>query len=249
MSAASQSNIIPFNFEKTKVRVIDRDGEPWFVAADVAAVLGYSRPRDAVSRHCRGAVKHGIPTSSGDQEVTIIPERDVYRLIMRSRLPEAERFEDWVVGEVLPSIRKTGGYHTDVQMPVPQSFPEALRIAADLAEQNERQAAEIEELRPSAQALERIEEAEGSYCVTDAAKMLQVPPRKLFRYLRTHNWLYSRPGVKGDIAYQQRITQGFAEHKVHVVKKDDGDEMTVNQVRITPKGLAHLAKKAGDKLS
>jgi prophage antirepressor-like protein len=92
------------------------DGEPWFVAKDVAGVLGYSRTNDAVREHCKcpetfnlnSTVNHrGI---RGNPNVAIIPERDVYRLILRSKLPQAEAFEEWVVGEVLPMIRKTGMY-------------------------------------------------------------------------------------------------------------------------------------------
>jgi len=101
-----------FKYEATQVRVIERDGEPWFVAKDVCTVLGYSHPPTAVRQHCKGSVviHHSTSVSGGNPRLTIIPERDVYRLIMRSKLPSAERFEEWVVGEVLPQIRKTGGY-------------------------------------------------------------------------------------------------------------------------------------------
>lgn len=87
-----------------------RDGEVWFVAKDVCEVLGYSNSRKAIADHCKGGNESLLPSAGGPQNMTIIPERDVYRLIMRSRLPHAEKFEDWVVGEVLPSIRKTGEY-------------------------------------------------------------------------------------------------------------------------------------------
>lgn len=90
--------------------MVDRDGEPWFVARDVATVLGYSDVSQAVRMHCKGVVESTIPTAGGNQKAKIIPERDVYRLIMRSKLPAAERFEEWVVGEVLPTIRKRGVY-------------------------------------------------------------------------------------------------------------------------------------------
>lgn len=110
-------NIIPFNFNNTNVRVIERDGEPWFVANDVATILGYRVPKDAVAAHCKGAAKHRLPTPGGEQNMTIIPERDLYRLVMRSKLPSAERFEEWVVSEVLPAIRKTGGYNAAATMP------------------------------------------------------------------------------------------------------------------------------------
>lgn len=98
-----------------RVRTVEIDGEVWFVAADVAKVLGYSNPRDAIARHCksRGVVKRDIPTSSATQAVTLINEPNVYRLIVKSQLPSAERFEEWLFEEVLPSIRKTGGYGID----------------------------------------------------------------------------------------------------------------------------------------
>ena len=82
------------------------DGKPYFVAADVATALGYATPRDAVSRHCKGVVKRDTPTSSGVQSMSYINEGDLYRLIMKSKLPSAEKFERWVMDEVLPSIRK-----------------------------------------------------------------------------------------------------------------------------------------------
>lgn len=115
------ANIIPFNFNNTDVRVIERDGEPWFVAKDVATILGYTNPQDAVRRHCKapqavGGERNTHP-SSVDPQTVIIPERDLYRLVMRSKLPSAERFEEWVVSEVLPAIRKTGGYNAAATMP------------------------------------------------------------------------------------------------------------------------------------
>lgn len=102
------------NPEFGQVRVVLRDGEPWFVGMDVARALGYQHPSQAVQDHCRKTNKitqvSDTPTSVPPVNLIIIPESDVYRLIMRSQLPSAERFQDWVCEEVLPSIRKTGGY-------------------------------------------------------------------------------------------------------------------------------------------
>ena len=81
-----------------------------FCGSDVARALGYSRPNDAVSAHAKGTVKRRTLTNGGEQEMAFIPESDLYRLIFRSKLPSAERFTDWVTTEVLPSIRKNGGY-------------------------------------------------------------------------------------------------------------------------------------------
>ena len=100
-----------FQFDHLPIRVLtDEHGDPWFVAKDVAAMLGYSDTDYAVRTHCKASDTWPDDSSGQVRHVRIIPERDLYRLIMRSRLATAEQFEEWVVGEVLPSIRKTGGY-------------------------------------------------------------------------------------------------------------------------------------------
>ena len=100
-----------FNSEEFgEIRTAEIDGKPYFVGTDVAKALGYSNPRDAVSRHCKGVVKRDTPTSSGIQSMSYINEGALYRLIMKSKLPSAEKFESWVMDEVLPTIRKTGSY-------------------------------------------------------------------------------------------------------------------------------------------
>ena len=93
-----------------ELRTVNVGDKIMFVASDVAKALGYSRPADAITAHCKGSVKHRLPTNGGMQELKIIPEGDVYRLIAHSKLPAAEKFESWVFDEVLPSIRKTGSY-------------------------------------------------------------------------------------------------------------------------------------------
>lgn len=91
----------------------DNNGDPWFLASDVCKALGYANPRDAVSRHCRekGVVKRDTLTQGGMQSLSYLDEPNVYRLVMKSQRPEAERFQDWVCEEVIPSIRKTGSFH------------------------------------------------------------------------------------------------------------------------------------------
>lgn len=111
-------------FGNLRVIMDEKMGEPWFVAKDVADALGYAKTDDAVRRHCKHskrmtALKQG-GQRGGAQFFTIIPEPDVYRLIIRSKLPAAEQFEEWVMEEVLPAIRKHGGYLT------PQLTAEAL---------------------------------------------------------------------------------------------------------------------------
>lgn len=137
---SAQSTPSVFNFGTHAVRIVVRDGEPWFVAADVAAALGYLTAKDAarnLSEHQKGG--HILPTPGGEQRVTIINESGLYRLVLRSRKPEAEKFSDWVTGEVLPSIRKTGQYrHSQPALPVGDAdrtqaaFDIASRTAAEV---------------------------------------------------------------------------------------------------------------------
>jgi prophage antirepressor-like protein len=117
------NSVIPFDFDGGAIRVItDQLGDPWFVARDVADALGYAKPENAVSRHCKAAT---TTPKQGGGFMTIIPERDVYRLVMRSKLVGAERFEEWVVGEVLPSVRKTGKFEV--------SGPSCSKVVGELA--------------------------------------------------------------------------------------------------------------------
>lgn len=105
------SSLIPFSFESHSVRAFNIDGNPWFVGKDVCDVLGYANASDAINQHCKGVAKrYPLQTTGGIQEVRIINEPDTYRLITGSTLPEANRFESWLFEDVLPSIRKTGGY-------------------------------------------------------------------------------------------------------------------------------------------
>ncbi len=100
-------------FEDTEfgqIRTVTIEDKIYFVASDVARALGYAKPQNAISAHCKGALKWGIPTNGGNQEMNIIPEGDIYRLIVKSELPSAEKFESWVFEEVLPTIRKQGAY-------------------------------------------------------------------------------------------------------------------------------------------
>lgn len=100
------------NNEFGEIRTIEENGKVLFCGSDVAKALGYARPNDAVSAHCRATVKRSTPISGKIQEINFIPESDVYRLVFSSKLPNAERFTDWVAEEVIPSIRKHGAYMT-----------------------------------------------------------------------------------------------------------------------------------------
>ena len=119
---------VVFNFTPSfSVRIAVCDGDPWFCAADVCDVLGYTNSRKAIADHCRGGgvTKRDTPTESGVQALTFLSEGNLYRLIIKSRKPEAQRFESWVCDEVLPSIRKTGAYAAPGAVVANQQFSEA----------------------------------------------------------------------------------------------------------------------------
>ena len=130
----SQSNVKLFEKEEFgKVRVVMQGEDPWFVASDVAKALGYEKPNNAVNEHCKKMNKITLDPNLGGRVATvstppiqaiIIPESDVYRLVMRSNLPRAVEFQDWICEEVIPSIRKTGGY----LIAKPDDTPEAILV-------------------------------------------------------------------------------------------------------------------------
>lgn len=111
-------------FDGVEIRMIGNKETPLFVASDVAKALGYKRPNDAINQHCKGAtVKHRIIDRFGrDQEMRVIREPDVYRLVTNSKLPAAQKFENWVMEDVLPSIRQTGSYEIPKDIPLAELF-------------------------------------------------------------------------------------------------------------------------------
>lgn len=106
------NSLIPMQFENANIRVVtEEEGEPWFVGKDVCDILGYTNHNDAMKDHCRGVAKTlPLQTQGGTQRMRVLSEADVLRLVVRSHLPAADRFERWVFEEVLPTIRRTGGY-------------------------------------------------------------------------------------------------------------------------------------------
>lgn len=128
------------NSEFGEIRTVEENGEVLFCGTDVARALGYVNPRDAVGRRCRGVVKRDAYTNKRRQEMTFIPESDLYRLVFSSKLPSAERFVDWVTEEVLPSIRKTGRYENR-----PMTVAENLAAQAQLLVEQEKRIERIEQ--------------------------------------------------------------------------------------------------------
>ncbi|WP_434352354.1 BRO family protein [Trichococcus flocculiformis] len=128
-----------FNFESNEVRTMLVNEEPFFVANDVAKTLGYANTSDATNKHCKkGFMVWGSDSLGRQQQFKLIPESDVYRLVFRSKLPEAEKFENWVTEEVLPSIRKTGSYQ------IPKDPMDALRLMFQATEHTQEKVKQVD---------------------------------------------------------------------------------------------------------
>lgn len=122
--------------------------------------------------------------------------------------------------------------------------PTALRaLLLENVEERIALAQQVAAAAPKVEAFDRIAGADGSLCITDAAKSLQLRPKALFDFLRSHGWIYQPPGGRGDIAYATKLQQGLMEHKTTTVHRSDGSEKITTQARITPKGLTRLARE------
>ena len=185
------------NEEFGEVRTLNEDGKIYFVASDIAKRLGYMKPANAISAHCRYTLKRSIPhpQGKGTLDVNVIPESDVYRLITHSKLPTAERFEKWVFDEVLPSIRKTGGYSLEI----PKDYPSALRALADQCELNRL-------MKPKADFYDTVASTESLLSMNDTAKILNmgIGRNRLFKFLRDKNVL-----MKDNMPYQRYVDAGY----------------------------------------
>jgi anti-repressor protein len=236
-------NLVPYQFEGSQIRVVDRNGAPHFVATDVARALGYTNPSKAIHDHCRGErIVTPLRTAGGEQQVRLIAEPDLYRLIVGSHLPAAQQFERWVFEVVIPEARRRAAPAAP-QHAIPRSLPEALRMAADLAEANAGLQAVIAKQAPKIEALDRIATADGAMCLTNAAKHLQVPPRTFIAWLQANAWVFRRGTVL--VPLQHRIDQGYMVMKVGVRRVEVGGvvaERAYEQALITARGLARLAR-------
>lgn len=243
----NSNSIVAFSFEGHEVRGFEYDAEPHFVGNEVAAALGYASPKDAVAAHCKALklLKSGelalLGIKCGPRGMNIIPERDVYRLVMRSNLPTAEAFEEQVVGEILPAIRKTGGYMAAAPEETPEEL--ALRAMSVLQATVERQKGQIADLSPKAAALDAISEAEGDIGVRDAGRELGVGVSKVVAFLLDHKWACREGEKKKKL---RPAHYGLSQKYCRLVPKaypdrHTGETCVGHDFKITTRGLARLA--------
>lgn len=222
--------------------VLSNPAEPMMTSREIAELVEsrHDSVKRAIERLAARAVIElpplvEIPTATKSVTEYRIGKRDSY-VIVAQLSPEftARLVDRWQELESRQTVT------------VPRTLPEALRLAADLAEQNNSLRLVMQEQAPKVQALERIADARGTLCLTDAAKHLGVQRKALLAWMRENRWIYRREGSAHWLGYQPRLQAGLLEHRVTVLgAEDDGAQRLASQVRVTPRGLTVLAQKLG----
>lgn len=237
------------NPEFGEIRTLEEGERVLFCASDVAKALGYSRPNDAVSAHCRATAKRSTPISGKMQEINFIPESDLYRLVFSSKLPTAEKFTDWVTDEILPTIRKHGAYMTPDVIERTLTDPDyIIQLATTLKdEQQKRKAleAQAEENRPKVLFADSVATSHTSILIFDLAKILKqngvdIGGNRLFEWMRKNGYLVRRKGSDYNMPTQRSMEMSLFEVKETSVSHSDG-HISVNKTpKVTGKGQQYF---------
>ena len=227
------------NPEFGSIRTFEQNGEVLFCGKDIAQALGYRRPADAIAAHCKGVCVLPTPSNGGIQQMKFIPEGDVYRLIVHSKLPSAERFERWVFDEVLPSIRQHGAYITRDKLWEVATSPEALlKLCTDLLAEREKNAALREDnarLQSKAVYYDLFIDLHHSTNLRTTAKELEVPERRFVRFLLERRFVYRTPSGCV-LPYAKSANDGL-----FCVRDYYRNGHTGSYTLVTPKGKLHFA--------
>ena len=229
------------NSEFGKVRTVRIDNETYFVGKDIAEILGFSNSRKAIADHVDDEDK-GVTncyTPGGKQNVTIINESGLYSLILGSKLESAKKFKHWGTSEVLPSIRKTGGYN------VPKTYAEALQIAANQAKQIEEKNRQIAQMKPSADSWETyagdMKQRSKEKSFRDVAKLLGLTPQKaLIKWFFDNGYIMR--GGDGWTATQRGIESGMLVNRIITAQNGHAGE----QCKVTTFGMMKLSYLKGE---
>lgn len=245
------NKLMIFDYGENKIRTVEIDGAMWFVGKDVAEVLGYSNPRDALSKHVDEEDRNtvAIRDGKGNPNQTIINESGLYSLILSSKLPTAKEFKRWVTSEVLPTIRKHGAYAT------PETLEEMLSNPANMIKvletlQQEQAArrkleAQAEVDKPKVLFANSVEAATTSILVGDMAKLLrqnglEIGQKRMFEYLRNNGYLIKQRGESYNMPTQRSLERGWMEIKESTVVQPNGSTRITRTPKITGKGQVYF---------
>lgn len=244
------NDLTTFDFQNHAVRTLVIDGAPYWVAKDVAEVLGYTNPSKAIGDHCKGVTKrYPLQTAGGVQEMRVIGESDLYRLIAHSNLPAAEAFESWIYEEVLPTIRRTGGYIKATEDETPEVImARGLLVAKDtidrLQARIEGQEAQIEEMKPKVLFADAVASSDTTFLVREIAKLmkqggLDTGEKRLFEELRNRGFLIKQ-GSDRNLPTQKAMDMGLFVVKQTPFIKPDGSVRVTKTPKVTAKGQVYF---------
>lgn len=233
------------NPEFGQIRTTEIDGDPYFVGKDVAIALGYANANDAMAKHCKGIAKrYPLPTEGGVQEVRIISEGDMYRLIASSKLPAAEKFEIWIFDDVVPTIRKHGAYATPATIESIIADPDnGIKLLTALKEEQEKRKeleAKNAEMKPKALFAEAVTASKTSILVGELAKILkqngiETGQKRLFQWMRDNGYLI-KSGSATNMPTQKSMDKGLFEIKETTITNPDGSIRITKTPKITGRG-------------
>lgn len=246
-----------FNYNGKQVRTVMVNNEPYFVAKDVCDVLEISKHRDAVSRlddDERGSVL--VDTLGGLQEMTAVNEAGLYSLIMTSRKPEAKQFKRWVTHEVLPTIRKTGGYVSNddlfINTYLPYADEQTKMLFRTTLETVKSLNAKIEQDKPKVLFADSVSASHTTILIGELAKILKqngvdIGQNRLFEWLRRNGYLISRKGTDYNMPTQRAMDLGLFSIKETTVTHSDGHISINKTVKVTGKGQIYFINKFKEK--
>lgn len=241
-----------FNFESQKVRTMTIDEEPYFVANDVARILGYKKTRNAIARHVELDDVKVAPIRGprgGVQTTKVINESGLYSLILSSKMPEAKKFKQWVTSDVLPAIRQHGAYLTDQKAlditTNKDGLAELLKQAADQLEQKDIQ---IKKLEPKALFADTVSASDDTILIGELAKILKgkgvnIGQNRLFKWMRDNNYLINRKGSDRNVPTQKSMDLGLFQIKETVINHPDGKPSIKKTPKVTGKGQRYFVNK------
>ena len=239
------------NFEK--IRVLGIDGEPWFIAVDIAKVLDYRTAYDMtriLDEDEKGT--QIVRTPGGNQNVIVINESGLYSSILRSRKPEAKQFKKWVTSEVLPSIRKHGAYLTDQTVEKVLTDPDFLiQLALNLKEEREKRLiaeTELQENKPKIIFANCVETSRSSCLVGELAKLINqggypIGQNRLFAWMRDNGYLIRQKGENYNLPTQYSMDLKLMEVKKNIINNPDGTVRVTRTTKITGKGQIYFLHK------
>lgn len=237
------------NPEFGKVRTLEINGEPYFVGREVAIILGYKNPFDALTKHVDEEDKGvaNCDTLGGTQKMTVINESGLYSLILSSKLPKAKEFKRWVTSEVLPSIRKHGAYAVDELLNDPEFAIKTFTALKEERERSKRLSEQIEADKPKVIFADSVSAAKSSILIGDLAKILKqngvnIGQNRLFEWFRQNGFLI-KSGSSKNMPTQKAAEMGLFEVKVSTVNNPDGSIRETKTTKVTGKGQVYFVNK------